>query len=124
MRAWSAYALVAILVVLVGLAVTSALSPRHTGAYVFAALVALAVQLVAFALLVSVRHHPEWLLAAWSGGVLFRMAALVAVGLWLTDGGPYPALPALLTLVIVLTVLALIEPLALRRYMKPIRSVG
>lgn len=123
MKTWSSYAAAAFLVLLAGSGGGALLWPEHAGAFVFAALVALAVQLLAFALLMGLRGSPRLLLAGWVGGVALRMTALVAAGLWLVNGGPYPARPALLAMVAALTVLALIEPLALRRTAKPTGSV-
>ncbi len=124
MRIWSTYSALASAMVFSGLGIAASLAPEHAGAFLLAGLVALGVQLIAFAPVVALRRQPYMLLAAWAGGVLLRMGALLVVGLWLVGGGPYAATPALLALAATLTVLAMIEPLALRRAARSSAAVG
>jgi len=123
-KLWLAYAAVATPITLAGIGVAILVSPSHRDALAFAGVSSLVVQLVAFALLVVARKQPTLLLAAWGGGMLLRMIAVLAVGLWLTGGGPFPAQPSLLAMVAVLTGLALLEPLALRRTHESTEHVG
>lgn len=119
MRGWARYALLASVIAAAGAALGSVLVPAARDAVLFAAVTALAVQLIAFALLLPARGRPTAVLAAWVAGVLLRLGVVAGVALWLTRGNSFDATAALLALVALLMALALLEPPALRRLEKP-----
>jgi hypothetical protein len=114
-KGWARYAAAALVIAAGGVAAAALAYPAARAAFVFSGLLALAIQWLAFAVLIPARGRPNLVLAAWVFGVLLRLGAVGVVALWLTGGGPYQARPALLTLVGLLTLLALLEPPALRR---------
>ena len=76
--------------------------------------IAYAVQLIAFAVLVKVRGRNERaFLLGWAGGIALRFGAVVGTGLILRSGAT-PMGPVLISMVAILFVLALLEPLFLR----------
>ncbi|HSJ26056.1 MAG TPA: hypothetical protein VK929_15365 [Longimicrobiales bacterium] len=89
--------------------------PEAAGAVRFAGILAFLVQLAGFAVLVLVRARSELFLLGWGAGLMFRLATVVLVALWLSRDPVYPIRPALLSLVLFLFVLLLLEPLFLRR---------
>lgn len=115
--AWLPYAATAIVLAGVLAAVGALALPAAEARGVrVAALVACGVQLAAFGLLVYVRARATLFLAGWVGGMLLRFVVLAAVAVWVTrDGGGLPAATTLVSLVGLLFVLLLLEPVFLRR---------
>lgn len=78
------------------------------------AVVAFAVQVTAFALLMSLRGAMS-VMAAWGLGVLLRFAALAAYAVLAVKVMALPAAPALISLVAFLFLTTLVEPVLLKR---------
>lgn len=104
----------AVLVVAASLAAWLALPPADTRAVWTSGLLALGVQVVAFAALAAVRGSPRGFLAAWAGGVLLRFGVVIAAGLWLVRAAGYPPIASLLSLAGFVFALLLLEPVFLR----------
>ena len=115
MRRWLRYSAVAGGVVVLTVAVGWGLldeAGRH--GIVLAGGVALAVQVAAFALLVVQETGSPGFLGAWVASTFLRVAAVVAVALWVAGREELDTLVTLLTLVGLLFVLLILEPWALR----------
>ena len=115
MRRWLRYSAVAGGVVVLTVAVGWGLldeAGRH--GIVLAGGVALAVQVAAFALLVVQETGSPGFLGAWVASTFLRVAAVVAVALWVAGRDELDTLVTLLTLVGLLFVLLILEPWALR----------
>lgn len=116
MKAWLQYAGAGLAVTGLGVLLASVLAgPETLGAVIFAAGLAYAVQLVAFALLVLVRERGSMVLAGWAGGMVLRFLMVGVVAVWLSRNPVLPVQPALLSLVAFVFVLLMLEPLFLRR---------
>lgn len=116
MRAWLAYAAVGGVVTLAGAALGSLFVPRGAVSAVwFAAGLAYALQLAAFAGLVAVRERKELFLLGWLGGLVLRFAAVGGVAYWLARSPVFARDAALLSMVAFVFLLLLLEPLFLRR---------
>lgn len=100
--------------VLVGLTVAALwplLDPRGRSGVLLAAAVALAIQVPAFVLLVRGRRRGgNAFLAAWAGGTVVRMAAVLAAGLILIRATAFAPAPTLLGLAGFFFGLLLLEP--------------
>jgi hypothetical protein len=119
-KAWLAYAAAGAAVTVVGAALLTLLVPGGAvGAVWFAAGLAYALQLVAFAALIVVRGRNELFLVGWLGGLVLRFAALGLVAFWLARTPVFPRAAALLSLVAFVFVLLLLEPLFLKRGLQP-----
>jgi hypothetical protein len=115
-NAWLTYAAVSAVVTLAGAAVGSLLvSDGAARAVWFAAGLAYALQLIAFAALVAVRGRNELFLVGWLAGLILRFGALAVVAFWLSRTPVFPRAAALLSLVSFVFVLLMLEPLFLRR---------
>lgn len=79
-----------------------------------AALVAWAVQLMAFAALVAGRRRGLDFMVSWAGGMVLRFAVVAGAALWVTRSSGLDAATALVGLVGFVMVLVLLEPLFLR----------
>ena len=114
MRAVLAYGVAsAALLAVLALAVVAVVDSADGTGVRLAAIVAWPVQLAAFGALVRGREGPGFM-AAWTGGIALRFAAVVAAALWVTRAdGPDPA-SLLVSLVGFVIVLTLLEPLFLR----------
>lgn len=114
MRALLAYgAASAGLLAVMALGVVLVVGPADAAGVRLAAVVAWPVQLAAFAALVKGREGMGFM-AAWTGGMALRFAAVVGAALWVTRAdGPDPA-SLLVSLVGFVIVLTLLEPLFLR----------
>ena len=115
MTAWVSYA-AGSLALLAGLAVLVSWlvgADRADGVWL-AAGVAGAVQLVAFAALVSARRRGGDFLVSWASGMVLRFAAIAGVAFWVTRGTTLDAPVTLLSLVGFVFVLVLLEPAFLR----------
>ena len=115
LRAWLAYGLTALCVlgVVAGL-VSRVISPAAQRAVWFAAGLACALQLVAFAGLLRVRDETHQFLAVWVMGMALRFGAVGGVAWWLSRSAALPREAALLSLVGFAFLLLLMEPLFLR----------
>lgn len=114
-RSWVFYALTTIaLITLVGWLLTLAFpGPQDAAAIRLSALVAVVVQLVAFAVTKAMsRRH---LIAGWGVGSLLRFATLLVYALLAVKGLGVPPVAALVSLASFLFLSTLIEPLFLRR---------
>jgi hypothetical protein len=87
--------------------------PARSGVLI-AALIALPVQLVAFAVLARHRGRGEGFMAAWAGGMALRAAAVVVTALVAVRTGTPSAVALLLALAGFLFALLLLEPLYFR----------
>jgi len=76
----------------------------------WAAGLAYAVQLVAFAALLRFRSRGNGFLAVWAGGILARLGVVLAGAYWVTRSSTLEPAPALLSLAGFLFVLLLMEP--------------
>jgi hypothetical protein len=116
MKAWLAYAGTGLVVTLAGAGVAMLFVPAPARSAVwFAAGVAYAIQLIAFAGLVAVRSRPKWFLLGWLTGLVLRFGAVGVVAFWLSRSAAFERAPALLSLVAFVFLLLLLEPLFLRR---------
>jgi hypothetical protein len=115
LRSWTLYAsAVVALTVTVGWLLTLALpGPQDAAAIRLSAIVAIVVQLVAFAVtrIIAQRH----LIAGWGAGSLLRFLALVIYALLAVRVFGLPPVAALVSLATFLFLSTLIEPLFLRR---------
>ena len=116
MKAWLTYAGVSAVVIAAGALLGIIVAPAGSaGAIGFAAALAYALQLVAFAALVAVRRRNELFLIGWVTGMVLRFGALGVVALWLARSPVFPRTVALVSLVAFVFVLLILEPLFLRR---------
>lgn len=76
----------------------------------WAAAVAYVVQLLAFAALLRFRARPNAFLVVWAGGILMRLAVVLAGAYWVSQWPVLQPAPALLSLAGFLFVLLLLEP--------------
>jgi hypothetical protein len=116
LRAWLTYAGAGLVVTAVAAGAASlilegeaARAVRITGA------IAYGLQLVAFAMLLSVRGKDALFLAGWVGGMFLRFAGLGVVAWWVTATAALPREAALISLAGFLFLLLLMEPFFLRR---------
>ena len=79
----------------------------------FAALVAFAVQMIAFILLVRFWGEGKKFLLVWVGGTVVRMGVILLAALWVSLREAFPAAPTLLALAGFFFGLLLLEPLFL-----------
>lgn len=115
MRAMLAYAGVsACLLVLAAGGLSLLLDPAGSRSVWLAAVVAWAVQVASFGMLVVAAGDGGRFMVGWAGGMALRMAAVVAMAVWVVRFGGLPAAPLLLSLVGFVFVLVLVEPLFLR----------
>ncbi len=91
------------------------LDPAGRLGVLVAAAVALPLQVVSFGLMVTQRRRPNRWLAAWVGGTLGRMAAVLALALLVVRVPGLPPAPTLLALAAFLFGMLLIEPVFFRR---------
>jgi hypothetical protein len=115
MRSWAVYAVAAVaLIATVGWLLTLAFpGPRDATAIRLSAIVAIVVQLVAFAVTKALaRRH---LIAGWGAGSLLRFATLVLYALLAVKVLGVAPVAALVSLATFLFLSTLIEPLFLRR---------
>jgi hypothetical protein len=116
MKALLAYAGVTLVVVVVAAGVLGAvLGGESARAVWLSAVVAYAVQVVAFGILLVTRDRQGLFLVGMVGGMGLRLAVLLGVGLWVTRTGAYPAAALLLSLAGFLFLLLLLEPAFMRR---------
>lgn len=116
MKAWLSYAAsAAALTGIAGLVATQLVAPASTTAVWVGALVALAVQLVAFAALLAFRDRGPLFMLGWLGGMLLRFGAVGALAFWLSRTNTLPRDAALISLVGFVFMLLLLEPVFLRR---------
>jgi hypothetical protein len=115
--AWLVYAGVALAAVAVSATLAAFLAgistARATAIWV-AALLAYALQLAAFALLIAFRDQAQLFLMAWAGGMVLRVLALVGCAYWVSQTNALPRAPLLLGYVGFVFLLVLLEPLFLR----------
>ncbi len=115
MRAVGGYAAVgAVLLAVVVLGLRPLLGAAAGAAVAWMAVLAWAVQLVAFALLRAARRDTRLFLTAWVGGTVVRLGLLGVVGFWVMRSRAVPAAPALLALAGSLFGLMLLEPVFFR----------
>lgn len=101
-------------VTLVTLGLWPWLGPDGRRGVVVAGLIALAVQVVAFSLLLRFRGRMNGFLAVWAGGTLVRMAVVVGVAVVTLRAGTAGAVPMLLALAGFFFGLLLLEPIYFR----------
>jgi hypothetical protein len=114
-KSWAAYALVAIAsIAAAGWLLTLGFpAPQDAAAIRLSAIVAIVVQLVAFAVTKAIAQRH--LIAGWGAGSLLRFLTLVVYALLAVKVLGLPAVAALVSLAIFLFLSTLIEPLFLRR---------
>jgi hypothetical protein len=114
-KSWAAYAVSAIaLIAIVGWLLTLGFpGPQDAAAIRLSAIVAIVVQLVAFA--ITRMLAPRRLIAGWGAGSLLRFIALVAYAFLAVNGLGVAPVAALVSLAAFLFLSTLIEPLFLRR---------
>ncbi|HET9949304.1 MAG TPA: hypothetical protein VFQ22_10320 [Longimicrobiales bacterium] len=109
------YALAAVVVIaLFTLALWPFLEPAGRSGVLAAALIAVPVQIVAFAALVRTRGRTNGFLAAWLGGMALRAAVVVAVAFVALRTAHEGAVPLLLALAGYFFALLLLEPVYFR----------
>ena len=116
LKAWLAYAgagTVAVVLITIVAVLMMAEGPADRAVMVGAA-IALLLQLAAFALLVSVRDKPHLFMGGWLGGMLLRFGGLGLVLFWASRTSMLPRTPLVMSLVGVVFVLLLLEPVFLR----------
>lgn len=115
LRAWAVYAVAALVVTLVfGVVGTFVAEDEAVSAVWFSAALAYGLQLVAFAGLVWLRNQGSLFLAGWLIGMALRFGALGGVAWWLSRSAAFPREAALISLVVIVFVLLLMEPIFLR----------
>ena len=115
LRAWTIYALVtAVAVVVLALVVSLLGGGSITEAVWLAAGLAYALQLVAFAMLLLVRDRPELFMAGWLGGMVLRFGMVGGLAFYASRFTTLPLEAFLLSLVGFVFVLLLLEPVFLR----------
>ncbi len=87
--------------------------PGDARAIRVSAVLALVVQLFAFAMLLLVQRTKVF--PAWGLGMLLRLAALAVMAFWLVHGMALRVEPALISLATFFVLTTLVEPLLLRR---------
>jgi hypothetical protein len=114
-RSWALYALVAVAsVAILGWLLTMAFpGPQGAAAIRLSAIVAIAVQLAAFAITAAIAQRH--LIAGWGAGSLLRFLTLIVYALLAVKVLALPAVPALVSLAAFLFVSTLVEPLFLRQ---------
>lgn len=116
MKAWLEYAVAAMVVMVASAAVVAlVVAPSDRGAVMFAAALSYAVQLGAFALLLSVRDNPKMFMIGWAGGMVIRFVTVGVVAAVLARTALFPKRPVLLSLIGFVIMLTLLEPVFLRR---------
>jgi hypothetical protein len=116
MKAWVGYAGLALVLAVVGMGVAAvATTPEAARGVRFAAVLAWAVQVGAFAFLVWVREQPALFLAAWVAGIGLRFVVVGLVAFWVTRTQVYPPAPTLVGLVGFVFIMVLLEPLFLKK---------
>jgi hypothetical protein len=106
------------LVVLATLALWPFLGEASRRGVLTAGLIALPIQMVAFALLVRFRGRVNGFLAAWAGGMALRTLVVVATAVVVVRSGTASAIPMLIALAAFLFGLLLLEPLCFRNDLK------
>lgn len=115
MTAWIAYAATSLaLMVLLSAGVGWLAGPERSDGVWVAALVAVAVQLPAFAALVGARRRGRDFLVSWASGMLLRLAVIAGAAYWVTRRTSLDGAVTLLSLVGFVFVLVLLEPAFLR----------
>lgn len=116
MRVWLAYATAALAVAVAGgfLGVLFAAGPVARGVWVAAGL-AWVVQLIAFGMLLRAQSSGREFMLGWLGGMVLRMVVVAGVAIWVTRTGALPPRPTLVSLVVLVFVMLLLEPLFLKR---------
>lgn len=89
--------------------------PGDERAIRISAVIAFAVQVFAFAIVLTVAGTGTNVFPAWGLGMLLRLAALAVMALWLVKALGLRAESALISLAAFLFITTLVEPLALRR---------
>ena len=114
-RSWAAYAVTAVaLIAIIGWLLTLAFpGPQDAAAIRLSAIVAIVVQLVAFAVTKAVAHHH--LIAGWGAGSLLRLMTLVVYALLAVNVLGVAPVAALVSLAAFLFLSTLVEPFFLRR---------
>lgn len=119
MKNWLGYLAASVLVLVVGCAVALLLAPAGAAAGVWlAAGVALAVQLLAFSLLMVLGRERSRFMVGWLGGIALRFVTVLVVALAVTPADAFHAQTTLLSLVSFVFVLLLLEPLFLQRALR------
>ena len=114
-KAWGTYAVVSlILVVLITIVAVSFQSGLGRRAVLVGAAIAYAVQLVAFAALLAVRDKQHLFLAGWLIGMLLRFVSVGACLFVASRTSALPTMPLVLSLVGIVFVLLMLEPVFLR----------
>ena len=116
MKLWLVYAVVSLIVVAAGAGLGTLLvdEPSHTGVW-FGAGVAWLVQLIGFGILRGIGNDPRLFMVGWLGGMVLRLCVVAGLAIWLTRTIFLPPEPTLLTLVVLLFLLLLLEPVFLGR---------
>ena len=89
--------------------------PGDAHAIRVSAVIAFAVQVFAFAVVLVVARAGANVFPAWGLGILLRLAALAVMGFWCVKALGLRAEPALISLAMFFFVTTLVEPLALKR---------
>jgi hypothetical protein len=113
-RAWGTYAGAGlVLVVLITIVAVSFQTGAARRAVVAGAAIAYGVQLIAFVALLAVREKQHLFMAGWLGGMLLRFGVL-GLCLFAMNSTALPIMPLALSLVGVMFVLLMLEPVFLR----------
>jgi hypothetical protein len=116
MNVWVAYAGAGLLLVLVVTLVASlALSGAAEAAIWFSAALAWILQLLAFGGLVAMRRQPSLFTISWLSGMMLRFIALAALAFFGSRTSAFPLEPLLVSFVAFLFLLVLLESVFLRR---------
>lgn len=103
-----------LLIAVITLALWPFLGDASRSGVLAAGLIALPVQLVAFAVLVRYRGRTSGFMAAWAGGMVLRAAAVVIAAVVVVRSGTPSAISLLLALAGFFFALLLLEPLYFR----------
>jgi hypothetical protein len=115
LRAWTAYALTAAVVVgVTGVAASLLGGAAITKAVWLSAALAYVLQAIAFALLLVVRDRAELFMAGWLGGMVLRFGAVGVLAFYASRYTTLPLAAFLLSLVGFVFLLLLLEPVFLR----------